>query len=142
MLNLECLKTQRAKTVLCVISIKLFLVLLIPLTLRLVPFPELNEYIEKEYSCRIYDRNGEIIQITPLPGGGRREFTPIKKIPKSLQKNFIRQEDRRFYFHHGVDWLAIIKAPVQNHRAGKIVRGGSTITMQLAKAVNQDNSPI
>lgn len=141
MLNLECLKTQRAKTVLCVISIKLFLVLLIPLTLRLVPFPELNEYIEKEYSCRIYDRNGEIIQITPLSTGHRREFTPIKKIPKSLQKNFIRQEDRRFYFHHGVDWLAIIKAPVQNHRAGKIVRGGSTITMQLAKAINQDNSP-
>ena len=141
MLKLERLKTQRAKTVLCVISIKVLLVILVHLSLRFFPFPELNDYMTKEYSCRIYDRNGEIIQITPLSTGGRREYTPIKNIPKSIQKNCIRQEDRRFYFHHGVDWLAIMRAPFQNHRAKKIVRGGSTITMQLAKAINQDNSP-
>ena len=94
----------------------------------------------QEYSCRIYDRRGELVQVTAIGGGGRREFTPIKQIPKSIQKNFLSQEDRRFYFHHGVDWLAIFKALIQNQRAKKVVRGGSTITMQLAKLVNQDNS--
>ena len=108
--------------------------------LRLVPFPELADFRAQEYSCRIYDRHGELVQVTPLSGGGRREFTPIKNIPKSIQKSFIRQEDNRFYFHHGVDWLAIFGAFSQNHKAGKIVRGGSTITMQLAKAVNKDKS--
>ncbi|WP_197018238.1 transglycosylase domain-containing protein [Treponema sp. C6A8] len=95
----------------------------------------------QEYSCRIYDRNGELIQVTPVSGGGRREFTPIKKIPKAVQKEFLRQEDRRFYFHHGVDWLSLSAAFFQNRRSGKIVRGASTITMQLAKLINKDNSP-
>ena len=95
----------------------------------------------QEYSCRIYDRHGELIQVTALSGGGRREFTPIKKIPKAVQKEFLKEEDRRFYFHHGVDWLSLSRAAIQNRHAGKIVRGGSTISMQLAKLINQDNSP-
>ena len=95
----------------------------------------------QEYSCRIYDRRGELIQVTALSGGGRREFTPIKKIPKQVQKSFVKQEDRRFYFHHGVDWLSLSRAAIQNRRARKIVRGGSTISMQLAKLVNQNSSP-
>ena len=111
-----------------------------PVVLRLVPFPELAEFCAQEYSCRIYDRRGELIQVTAIGGGGRREFTPIKKIPKQIQKTFIQQEDKRFYFHHGVDWLAILRAAVQNKQAERIVSGGSTITMQLAKLANQDNS--
>ena len=111
-----------------------------PVVLRLVPFPELAEFCAQEYSCRIYDRRGELIQVTAIGGGGRREFTPIKKIPKQIQKTFIQQEDKRFYFHHGVDWLAILRAVVQNKQAERIVSGGSTITMQLAKLANQDNS--
>ena len=119
----------------------IFLLFLPPLTLRLLPFPELTELCGQEYSCRVYDRRGELLQVTALTSGGRREFTPIKKIPKEIQKSFIRQEDRRFYFHHGVDWLAILSAFFQNKSAGKIVRGASTISMQLAKTINQDNSP-
>jgi len=126
---------------LCLTAIIVCVLFIPPLVLRLVPFPELEEFCAQEYSCRIYDRRGELIQVTPLSEGGRREFTPIKKIPKSVQKSFIRQEDRRFYLHHGVDWLAITSAFFQNKRANKIVRGGSTITMQLAKTVNHDNSP-
>lgn len=111
-----------------------------PLAFRLLPFPALQEFMAQEYSCRIYDRRGELIQVTALSGGGRREFTPIKEIPKEIQQAFLAQEDRRFYSHHGVDWLAIMRASAQNRQAGRIVRGGSTITMQLAKLINQDNS--
>ena len=111
-----------------------------PLAFRLLPFPALQEFMAQEYSCRIYDRRGELIQVTALSGGGRREFTPIKEIPKEIQHAFLAQEDRRFYSHHGVDWLAIMRASLQNRQAGRIVRGGSTITMQLAKLINQDNS--
>ena len=126
---------------LLIVSIILCLLFGPPLVLRLLPFPELQEFRAQEYSCRIYDRRGELIQVIPLRGGGRREFTPIKEIPKAVQKSFIKQEDRRFYFHHGVDWLSLSMAVVQNRQADKIVRGGSTISMQLAKLVNQNNSP-
>ncbi len=128
---------RTARVVLIIIAV----LFAFPVVLRLVPFPGLTEFMAQEYSCRIYDRNGELIQVTPVKNGSRREFTPVKKIPKKIQKEFIKQEDKRFYFHHGVDWLAVSKAAIQNRRAKKIVRGGSTITMQLAKLINKDNSP-
>ena len=67
-----------------------------PLAFRLLPFPALQEFMAQEYSCRIYDRRGELIQVTALSGGGRREFTPIKEIPKEIQHAFLAQEDLLF----------------------------------------------
>lgn len=114
--------------------------MLIKMLLLILPFPKLSEFLEKEYSRCIYDRNDNLIQVTALSDGGRREFTPYSKIPKSIVKEIIKQEDRRFFFHHGVDYLSIVSSIIQNKRAGKIVRGGSTISMQLSKIINQDNS--
>jgi monofunctional biosynthetic peptidoglycan transglycosylase len=45
----------------------------------------------------------------------------------------IAAEDSGFSRHDGVDWEAIERAARENLRQGKIRRGGSTITMQLAK---------
>src|SRR5206468_2134218 len=45
-------------------------------------------------------------------------------------------EDRRFYLHPGVDPAAIVRASVQNLRARRIVSGGSTISMQLARLLD------
>ena len=42
-------------------------------------------------------------------------------------------EDRRFYSHGAVDLRAIARAAVANHKAGRVVEGGSTLTQQLAK---------
>ena len=42
-------------------------------------------------------------------------------------------EDRRFYYHHGVDMRAIARAAVVNADEGAVVEGGSTITQQLVK---------
>jgi monofunctional biosynthetic peptidoglycan transglycosylase len=42
-------------------------------------------------------------------------------------------EDSNFYGHHGVEWSLIWNAVQENWRAGKPVRGASTITQQLAK---------
>ena len=131
----------KAKQSILLASIILCLLFLPPVVLRLVPFPELTAFCSQEFSCRIYDCRGELIQVTSLSNGSHREFTPVKKIPASVKKEFIKQEDRRFYFHHGVDWLSLLNAAIQNCNAKKIVRGGSTITMQLAKLTNQDTSP-
>ena len=42
-------------------------------------------------------------------------------------------EDRRFYYHHGFDVPAIVRAAYVNAAAGTVVEGGSTITQQLVK---------
>lgn len=55
------------------------------------------------------------------------------ELPEHLIKAVIAIEDRKFFSHHGVDPLAIIRAFYVNHRANRVVQGGSTITQQLAK---------
>ncbi len=55
------------------------------------------------------------------------------EVPESLIHAFIATEDKRFYHHNGLDYIAIIRASVENIKAGGVVQGGSTITQQLSK---------
>lgn len=57
------------------------------------------------------------------------------EIPEQLEHAFIATEDKRFYNHNGLDYIAIVRASLENIKAGKVVQGGSTITQQLAKNV-------
>jgi penicillin-binding protein 1A len=59
----------------------------------------------------------------------------LKEMPAYLPQAVIATEDRRFYSHHGVDPIGLLRAAWTNLRAGHIVQGGSTITQQLAKNV-------
>ena len=60
-------------------------------------------------------------------------WTPYGAIPSALKKAVVASEDANFYTHDGVDYEAIQKAIKADWRKGKFVRGGSTITQQLAK---------
>lgn len=63
----------------------------------------------------------------------KHTFVPLRKISLNMQKAVISAEDDKFYDHFGFDIDAIQKAFDRNNRKGKIKRGGSTITQQLAK---------
>ena len=63
----------------------------------------------------------------------RHTWVPYNRIAVPLRRAVIAAEDANFTDHDGVDWDAIERAYDQNLRKGKVVRGGSTITMQLAK---------
>jgi len=106
------------------------------LFLRFSPYPAFNKFKNQAYSTRLYDRNHNLIQVLPVEDGLRREWTPLNAIPKPVQKTFIKAEDKRFYFHSGVDYAAITSAALQNAKAGRTVRGASTITMQLVKIIS------
>lgn len=109
------------------------------LFLRYSAYPQFDKLQEQQYSIRIYDHDGEIIQITTLEDGLRREYTPLQDIPLEVQKIFILSEDRRFYLHNGVDYFAALNALSQNYSSKRIVRGASTISMQLAKICEADS---
>lgn len=105
------------------------------LFLKLLPYPELDKFKQRQYSTRFFDRNGTLLQILPLEEGLRREWYNLEKIPEELKKIFIIGEDKNFYFHFGVDIGAVIRAAWQNITANRTVSGASTITMQLSEII-------
>lgn len=60
-------------------------------------------------------------------------FLPIGTISPATRRAFIKLEDRGFYEHFGVSLGALREAYELNRKRGRIVAGGSTITMQLAR---------
>ena len=72
----------------------------------------------------------------PFVLGPRNRFwTPISAVPSSLKKAVVAAEDANFYSHGGVDYDAIKEAIKADLQKGRFVRGGSTITQQVAKNV-------
>jgi penicillin-binding protein 1A len=78
----------------------------------------------------IYDRTGAIYS---LAGGENRQVVPFDQVSNYFVNALISREDARFYQHHGVDPIGIIRAAVRNLFLGGIHQGGSTITQQLAR---------
>jgi 1A family penicillin-binding protein len=86
----------------------------------------------------LLDRNGvEFATLAPF----RRDVVPLAQLPAHVGQAFLAVEDRRFDRHRGVDWLRVIGAAVANVRAGGIVQGSSTLTMQLARNVFPEQVP-
>jgi len=60
-------------------------------------------------------------------------WVPISSVSRHLIHAVIASEDQKFFGHEGVDWDAIKKSVEADRAHGRLVRGGSTITQQLAK---------
>lgn len=79
---------------------------------------------------KVFDAQGRLIAtLSPQ----KRIPVPLKDISPYMQQAIVAIEDARFYQHHGIDPVGLLRALYHNIRAGKIVEGGSTITQQLAK---------
>lgn len=94
--------------------------------------PDISANIAPDASSRIYDAKGRLI--TTVHAEENRLPVSIDEVPANLQNAFIAVEDNRFYEHHGVDPLGIIRAVFRNIISGNATaQGGSTITQQLAR---------
>ncbi|EGF92162.1 penicillin-binding protein 1C [Asticcacaulis biprosthecium C19] len=82
------------------------------------------------------DRNGTWLRALPVDNGRWRIRADLDRTDKTFLKRLIQVEDERFYLHPGVDPMAIVRAFSSNLRAGGIVSGGSTITMQTARLLS------
>ena len=94
--------------------------------------PDISANIAPDASSRIYDAKGRLI--TTVHAEENRLPVSIDEVPANLQNAFIAVEDNRFYEHHGVDPIGIIRAVFRNIISGNATaQGGSTITQQLAR---------
>jgi len=90
-------------------------------------------------SVTIEDRSGTVLRSTRAADGSRAEWTPFAAMDADLVNAFVAVEDRRFWTHGGIDWRAVGRAMRDNVRAGRIVSGASTITMQLARLLQEQD---
>lgn len=118
----------------CIVVLAFFLV---P---KIIPFPELTEFLTRPYSQVFLSSDGVVLQVGTVGEGVRREFTALEKIPEKVQKAFLKAEDSRFYWHYGVDVFAVCRALFQNVFTRKQVSGASTVTMQLARIVSPEKN--
>jgi penicillin-binding protein 1A len=79
----------------------------------------------------VYDSHGEVI--AELRGAENRVPVLSADIPDVMKQATVATEDARFYTHHGVDFQGVVRAVLENVRAGSVVQGGSTITEQFVK---------
>lgn len=84
-----------------------------------------------DQTSSIVDQNGELIE--KIQTEEYRTIVGLEKIPKHLQDAFISIEDERFDSHIGVDIRGIMSSLLDNLKAGRTVRGASTITQQLSR---------
>ncbi|MCF0154194.1 MAG: penicillin-binding protein 1A [Veillonella sp.] len=98
------------------------------------------ENVQPAASSQIYDVHGNLI--TTVHASENRLPVPLSQIPKDLQNAFVATEDSRFYSHHGIDPIGIVRAIAVNIVRSGVAEGGSTITQQLARNafLNQDRT--
>jgi len=86
-----------------------------------------------EVSTLVLDRNGKLLRAyLTSEGRWRLPATKSQVDPRYLDA-LLAYEDKRFYQHRGIDPLAMARAALQLATHGRIVSGGSTITMQVAR---------
>lgn len=89
--------------------------------------------LELETSTLVLDRNGQLLRsFTVANGRWRLPVSPDQVDPLYLRM-LLGYEDRRFSRHAGVDLRALLRAGWQALRQGRIVSGGSTLTMQVVR---------
>ncbi|MDR1036177.1 MAG: transglycosylase domain-containing protein [Deltaproteobacteria bacterium] len=86
-----------------------------------------------DWTVRLTDRNGELLREYLSPSLTRKSLTPLPSFSGHLVNAVLAAEDKRFFSHPGADPLALARAAADDVRAGRIVSGGSTLTMQLAR---------
>ena len=99
-----------------------------------------------DYAQLLDGREGGSVTLVDARGdvfawrGEQHGVTRAEDVSPHLINAIIATEDRRFYWHFGVDVRGTARAALTNLRAGQTVQGGSSLTQQVAKLVWFDNT--
>ncbi|WP_432222865.1 penicillin-binding protein 1C [Flavobacterium sp. TMP13] len=106
---------------------------LIVFVLLVIYYFSLPSTLFKEpYSTVIESREGELLG-AKIAGDGQWRFPAHDSVPDKFKQCIVYFEDEYFYTHPGFNPVAMVNAMQQNSKAGKVVRGGSTLTQQVIR---------
>lgn len=86
-----------------------------------------------ETSPLVLDRNGQLLRAFTVDDGRWRLAVSLDEVDPLYLRMLLGYEDRRFWQHAGVDLWALLRAAWQALGQGRIVSGGSTLTMQVVR---------
>jgi len=86
----------------------------------------------------IEDKNGNLLNAT-IAADGQWRFPANKNIPQKFIDCITTFEDKRFFYHPGVDPIAIGRALIKDIKNRGTAQGGSTLTMQVVRLSKKDN---
>jgi len=101
----------------------------------LTPLPGELARAAPSASLLIEDRDGHRLREVRAEDGTRARWVPLAEVGETAVSAVLAAEDRRFYRHHGVDPVAVLRAAATDAAHLRVVSGASTITMQLARIV-------
>jgi len=87
--------------------------------------------VGKRFTYLIYDKDNKLVERTTGPGAPG--WVPFYSLPEQIPEAFRLMEDPGFHNHKGLSVMALFNSFKANLEKGSFVKGGSTITMQLAK---------
>ncbi len=110
------------------------LVFLLSVSLYL-PFPRGKLSAAPQVSFSILDREGILLREVLSDEGGRCRWLGLDEISPELIWATVEAEDKHFFLHPGVDFLAVLRALGQNLIHGRVVSGASTISQQVVRNI-------
>ncbi len=84
------------------------------------------------YSTVVESAEGELLGAR-IAADEQWRFPPSDSVPKRYATALVQFEDRSFWWHPGVNPVALLRAAIDNARSGHVVSGGSTLTMQVIR---------
>ncbi|MBD3665570.1 penicillin-binding protein 1C [Sulfitobacter sp. TSTF-M16] len=93
-----------------------------------------------ETSVEMRDRNGALMRVFPIEDGRMRLALSLDQVDPDFVAMLVAYEDKRFYRHNGVDPVALMRAAGQALWHGKVISGGSTLTMQVARLLENSGT--
>ncbi len=105
--------------------------------LRCWPHASLAERVP--LSTGVWSADGELLRVTRASDDQYRLWVPLSGVSPTLVEAFLLKEDRWFYYHVGVNPVALVRAGFRTYSSG-VRQGGSTLTMQLARLIYRLNT--
>ncbi len=105
--------------------------------LRVWPHASLADRVP--WSTAVWSSDGDLLRVTLASDGQYRLWTPMEQMPPELAQAFLLKEDQWFYWHPGVNPVALIRAGINTWRGHRRL-GASTVTMQLTRMLYHLNT--
>lgn len=93
-----------------------------------------------ETGVEVLDRNGDLLRAYTVANGRWRLAVGLDAVDPAYVAMLVRFEDKRFYAHPGIDPLAMGRAVAQALWNGEVISGGSTLTMQVARLLEDSGT--